>query len=115
MTVQRPDIDRSACLAAGAVNIQPWRPSQDCASDRWRPQRRASGGERAVPSVNNAYSIIMGGLPSRVSAHVEGEAIGARGVVFRHGAKYPPPAGSVPPIRPCVTWSPLRGAAKGDE
>jgi len=115
MTVQRPDIDRSACLATGAVNIEPRGAGQDSAANRRRPQRSTAARKCAVPSIDDSDGVIMGGLFSRVSAHVEGEAIGARGVVFRHGAKYPPPAGSVPPIRPCVTWSPPRGAAKGNE
>jgi len=81
MPVQLSDVDRSACLAAGTVNIQPWRAGHDGAADRRRPQRGTAAGEGAVPSVDNAHRIIMGGLFGYAGAHVGGKSIGPPRIV----------------------------------
>ena len=86
MPVQLSDVDRSACLADGTVNIQPWRAGHDGAADRRRPQRGTAAGKGAVPSVDNAHRIIMGGLFGCAGAHVGGEAIGPGWIMLGHGA-----------------------------
>jgi len=84
MPVQLSDVDRSACLAAGTVNIQPWRAGHDGAADRRRPQRGTAAGKGAVPSVDNAHGIIVGGLFGRAGAHVECKSLGSCWIMLGH-------------------------------
>ena len=55
----------------------------------------------------------MGGLLGCTRPHVEGEAIGAGRVVFRHATSIGRQSGREQPIRPCVQRSPGRYAPRG--
>jgi hypothetical protein len=100
--VDRPNIDRSICAAARAMNVKPWHAGSDCAADSRRPQHALPGLDRGVPSLDDTHRIIMGSLLGRACAHVEGKAVGASRIMFRHADKYRAASGKTPPIRPCV-------------
>jgi hypothetical protein len=53
VAVERPQIDRSACAAARAEDIQPWRSGDERGTDGGRPQHVAAGGQASVPAVDD--------------------------------------------------------------
>jgi hypothetical protein len=83
VTIERADVDGSACPATGTIDIQPRRSGRDGASDSWRPQGRAL----SVPAFDDAERVPAGCFVSRALLPEIGDARGfAVRVIVGHSA-----------------------------
>lgn len=85
VTVDRADVDSSACAATWTIDFKPRPAGGDGAADGRRPQRRALG----VPTLHYLDGRIMGGILGRTLSHDVERAWGSvvRAVVG-HAGKY---------------------------
>jgi hypothetical protein len=56
VAINGANVDRSACVAARTINVEPRHASHDRGPDGRRPQRVIAGRERKVPSLANVHS-----------------------------------------------------------